>query len=37
MNMLLALFQYLTNPDWIAQHSGLYIMLLIAFADTGYS
>jgi membrane-associated protein len=35
MNELLALFQNLTNPDWIIQHGGLYIILFIVFAETG--
>ncbi len=35
MNELLALFHNLTNPDWIIQHGGLYIILFIVFAETG--
>jgi membrane-associated protein len=35
MNELLALFHNLTDPDWIIQHGGLYIILFIVFAETG--
>lgn len=32
---MLELFHNLTSPDWIMQHGGLYIVLLIVFAETG--
>lgn len=32
---MIELFQNLTNPDWIMQNGGLYIVLLIVFAETG--
>jgi membrane-associated protein len=35
MNLFLELFHNLTNPEWIMQHGGLYIVLFIVFAETG--
>ena len=35
MNVLLELFHNLTNPDWIMQHGGLYVVMFIVFAETG--
>jgi membrane-associated protein len=32
---LLSLFHTLTDPDWISQHGGLYIVMFIIFAETG--
>lgn len=32
---MIELFQNLTNPDWIMQNGGLYIVLLVVFAETG--
>lgn len=29
------IFQNLTNPDWIMQHGGLYVVMFIVFAETG--
>ena len=30
------LFSNLTNPEWIMQHGGLYIVVLIVFIETGF-
>lgn len=35
METLLENFQYLTNPDWIMQKGGLYLVFLIIFMETG--
>ncbi len=35
MSHLLELFHLLTDPSWIMQHGGLYIVMLIVFAETG--
>lgn len=35
MNILPELLQGLTDPAWIMQHGGLYVVLLIVFAETG--
>ncbi len=32
---MLEIFQNLTNPDWIMQHGGLYVVMFIIFAETG--
>lgn len=35
MNLFLELFNNLTNPNWIMEHGGLYIVAFIVFAETG--
>lgn len=35
MSIFLELFHNLTDPAWIMQHGGLYIVLFIVFAETG--
>lgn len=35
MNTLIELFQHLTNPQWIMDNGGLYIVVLIVFIETG--
>lgn len=35
MNILIEFFHNLTDPNWIMQHGGLYIVLFIIFAETG--
>lgn len=35
MNALLELFANLTNPEWIMQYGGLYLVMFIVFAETG--
>lgn len=35
MEVFLEFFNNLTNPDWIVAHGGLYLLLLIIFAETG--
>jgi membrane-associated protein len=35
MESILELFKHLTNADWITQHGGLYLVVLIVFAETG--
>lgn len=35
MHDILELFKSLTNADWIIAHGGLYIVMLIIFAETG--
>lgn len=35
MNELLSLFEQLTNPEWIVENGGLYLLLFIIFAETG--
>ncbi|MVT10952.1 DedA family protein [Chitinophaga tropicalis] len=35
MDQLIELFKHLINPEWIIEHGGLYLLLLIIFAETG--
>lgn len=35
MELILEYFQYLTNPDWIMQRGGLYLVLIILFIESG--
>lgn len=35
MNEILELFQNLTDKDWLLDHHGLYIIMIIVFAETG--
>ncbi|HRO43444.1 MAG TPA: VTT domain-containing protein [Flavipsychrobacter sp.] len=35
MNVLIEMVQNLTNPDWIMQYGGLYLVTFIVFAETG--
>lgn len=35
MNILIELFNNLTDPNWIMSHGGLYIVAFIVFAETG--
>jgi len=35
MQPILEFFSNLTNPEWIMQHGGLYIVVLIVFIETG--
>lgn len=35
MDHLIELFKHLINPEWIIAHGGLYLLLLIVFAETG--
>ncbi|OJW80923.1 MAG: alkaline phosphatase [Bacteroidetes bacterium 46-16] len=35
MHSILELIKNLTNPDWIKDHGGLYIVMFIIFAETG--
>jgi membrane-associated protein len=35
MDQFLELFKHLINPEWIIDHGGLYLLLLIIFAETG--
>lgn len=35
MSELLSLFEQLTNPEWIVENGGLYLLLFIIFAETG--
>lgn len=35
MDQLIELFKHLINPQWIIEHGGLYLLLLIIFAETG--
>ncbi len=35
MPEIIEFFQNLTDPQWIMQHGGLYLVLLIVFAETG--
>lgn len=35
MNLVLEFLRNLTNPEWIMAHGGLYIVVLIIFAETG--
>ncbi|MEO7264417.1 MAG: VTT domain-containing protein [Ferruginibacter sp.] len=36
MQPFIDLFSNLTNPEWIMQHGGLYIVVLIVFIETGF-
>lgn len=35
MDQFLELFKHLINPEWIINHGGLYLLLIIIFAETG--
>jgi len=35
MDQIIELFKHLINPEWIIDHGGLYLLLLIIFAETG--
>jgi len=35
VEVLLEIFNNLTDPDWIVAHGGLYLLLFIVFAETG--
>jgi membrane-associated protein len=35
MDQLIELFKHLINPQWIIEHGGIYMLLLIIFAETG--
>lgn len=35
MSEILSFFANLTNPEWLMQHGGLYIIMFIIFAETG--
>jgi len=35
MQTIIEFFSHLTNPEWIMQHGGLYIVVLIVFIETG--
>jgi membrane-associated protein len=35
MDQFIELFKHLINPQWIIDHGGLYLLLLIVFAETG--
>lgn len=35
MQAIIEFFSNLTNPEWIMQHGGLYIVVLIVFIETG--
>ncbi|SFE82191.1 membrane-associated protein [Chitinophaga sp. CF118] len=35
MDQLIELFKHLISPQWIIEHGGLYLLLLIIFAETG--
>ncbi|QHS62477.1 DedA family protein [Chitinophaga agri] len=35
MDQFIELFKHLINPQWIIDHGGLYLLLLIIFAETG--
>ena len=36
METFIEFFSNLTNPEWIMQHGGLYIVVLIVFIETGF-
>lgn len=36
MDAILESLQHLLDPDWIMQHGGLYLVLLILFIETGF-
>jgi len=35
MDQIIELFKHLINPQWIIEHGGIYLLLLIIFAETG--
>lgn len=35
MNNIISLFKELLNPEWIINHGGFYLLILIIFAETG--
>ncbi len=35
MDQITELFKHLINPQWIIEHGGIYLLLLIIFAETG--
>ena len=35
MDQITELFKHLINPQWIIEHGGMYLLLLIIFAETG--
>lgn len=35
MDQFIELFKHLINPEWIISHGGLYLLLIIIFAETG--
>ena len=35
MDQIIELFKHLINPQWIIDHGGIYLLLLIIFAETG--
>ena len=35
MDQFIELFKHLINPEWIINHGGIYLLLLIIFAETG--
>ncbi|MBW8684262.1 DedA family protein [Chitinophaga rhizophila] len=35
MDQFVELFKHLINPQWIIDHGGLYLLLMIVFAETG--
>jgi membrane-associated protein len=35
MDQFIELFKHLINPEWIINHGGLYLLLIIIFAETG--
>lgn len=35
MDQFIELFKHLINPQWIIEHGGLYLLLIIVFAETG--
>ncbi|MCC7377925.1 MAG: DedA family protein, partial [Chitinophagaceae bacterium] len=36
MQEIIDFFSHLTNPEWIMQNGGLYIVVLIVFIETGF-
>lgn len=36
MQTIIDFFSHLTNPEWIMQHGGLYVVVLIVFIETGF-
>ncbi|GAA0539525.1 DedA family protein [Chitinophaga japonensis] len=35
MDQIIEFFKHLINPEWIIEHGGIYLLLLIIFAETG--
>ena len=35
MHEIIELLKHLINPEWIIHHGGLYLLLIIIFAETG--